>query len=297
MLTNIGIHFFDLLGWLFGPVRQNVVHLREAARAAGLLQFDARGCAGICRPTAATCRSSRSPARRRPTAPSRLTARRSNSPKDSPICTPGLSTGAGGTRLRHRRCASVDRADQPDPQRQGSPRARGVAPLAHTKGPVMTRYRHVSSRSLQTGVVGLVAVAISSAAIPAAAQARQGTYSFRTWPALPRMAATMAWGRRRDSTDRAASRLTAPGPSTLRTRPIARSARSPAPRRSPRWPVPRAARQCGWCRTGGPIQHPPRHRRRCRWNRLRRRHLQPFDPNDRAGRHSPDPGRTGGRLG
>lgn len=38
--TNIGIHFFDLLLWLFGGVRQSHVHLREAKRAAGLLELD-----------------------------------------------------------------------------------------------------------------------------------------------------------------------------------------------------------------------------------------------------------------
>lgn len=37
VVTNIGIHFFDLLLWLFGDVQQNEVHLREAKRAAGTL--------------------------------------------------------------------------------------------------------------------------------------------------------------------------------------------------------------------------------------------------------------------
>ena len=35
--TNIGIHFFDLLVWLFGPVTKAEVQLREAKRAAGTL--------------------------------------------------------------------------------------------------------------------------------------------------------------------------------------------------------------------------------------------------------------------
>ena len=35
--TNIGVHFFDMLCFVFGPVTFNVVHLREARRAAGLL--------------------------------------------------------------------------------------------------------------------------------------------------------------------------------------------------------------------------------------------------------------------
>ena len=35
--TNIGVHFFDMLSFVFGPVTFNVAHLREARRAAGLL--------------------------------------------------------------------------------------------------------------------------------------------------------------------------------------------------------------------------------------------------------------------
>jgi len=35
--TNIGVHFFDLLGYLFGPVTRNVAHVRDAQRAAGFL--------------------------------------------------------------------------------------------------------------------------------------------------------------------------------------------------------------------------------------------------------------------
>jgi UDP-N-acetyl-2-amino-2-deoxyglucuronate dehydrogenase len=37
--TNIGIHFFDMLEWIFGPVRYNIVHLGEPTRAAGLLEL------------------------------------------------------------------------------------------------------------------------------------------------------------------------------------------------------------------------------------------------------------------
>ena len=37
--TNIGVHFFDALQWLFGPVRQHRVHLREPERAAGHLDL------------------------------------------------------------------------------------------------------------------------------------------------------------------------------------------------------------------------------------------------------------------
>jgi len=35
--TNIGVHFFDMLSFIFGPATSNIAHLREARRAAGLL--------------------------------------------------------------------------------------------------------------------------------------------------------------------------------------------------------------------------------------------------------------------
>jgi len=38
--TNIGVHFFDMLTWVFGPVKQNVVHLHEPTRAAGYLELE-----------------------------------------------------------------------------------------------------------------------------------------------------------------------------------------------------------------------------------------------------------------
>jgi UDP-N-acetyl-2-amino-2-deoxyglucuronate dehydrogenase len=37
--TNIGIHFFDLLIWLFGDVQKNEVHHASAERACGLLEL------------------------------------------------------------------------------------------------------------------------------------------------------------------------------------------------------------------------------------------------------------------
>jgi UDP-N-acetyl-2-amino-2-deoxyglucuronate dehydrogenase len=40
---NIGIHFFDLLLWLFGDVEQSTVHLADARRMAGVLQLQ-RAC-------------------------------------------------------------------------------------------------------------------------------------------------------------------------------------------------------------------------------------------------------------
>lgn len=38
--TNIGIHFFDMLGWIFGKLKSNTVHLQEHDRAAGYLELE-----------------------------------------------------------------------------------------------------------------------------------------------------------------------------------------------------------------------------------------------------------------
>ena len=38
--TNIGIHFFDMLIWIFGKVQMNIVHLFEPNRAAGFLELE-----------------------------------------------------------------------------------------------------------------------------------------------------------------------------------------------------------------------------------------------------------------
>lgn len=38
--TNIGVHFFDMLGWIFGEVTKNTVHINTHDRAAGYLEFD-----------------------------------------------------------------------------------------------------------------------------------------------------------------------------------------------------------------------------------------------------------------
>lgn len=38
--TNIGVHFFDMLGWIFGEVKKNIVHIHTHDRASGYLEFD-----------------------------------------------------------------------------------------------------------------------------------------------------------------------------------------------------------------------------------------------------------------
>lgn len=37
--TNIGIHFFDALSWIFGDLKKNIVHVHSHDRAAGYLEF------------------------------------------------------------------------------------------------------------------------------------------------------------------------------------------------------------------------------------------------------------------
>jgi UDP-N-acetyl-2-amino-2-deoxyglucuronate dehydrogenase len=39
IVTNIGIHFFDMLSWIFGEAKGNTVHLMEENKAAGILQL------------------------------------------------------------------------------------------------------------------------------------------------------------------------------------------------------------------------------------------------------------------
>jgi UDP-N-acetyl-2-amino-2-deoxyglucuronate dehydrogenase len=37
--TNIGVHFYDMLSWIFGDVQKNQVHVRDNNKAAGYLEF------------------------------------------------------------------------------------------------------------------------------------------------------------------------------------------------------------------------------------------------------------------
>lgn len=38
--TNIGIHFFDMLQWIFGKRQLNIVHLSQPTKAAGFIEFE-----------------------------------------------------------------------------------------------------------------------------------------------------------------------------------------------------------------------------------------------------------------
>ena len=38
--TNIGVHFFDMLTWIFGDVKKNVVHISNNNKAAGFLELE-----------------------------------------------------------------------------------------------------------------------------------------------------------------------------------------------------------------------------------------------------------------
>ncbi|RMA58947.1 Gfo/Idh/MocA family protein [Ulvibacter antarcticus] len=38
--TNIGVHFYDMLSWIFGDVKENVIHLHTHDRASGYLELE-----------------------------------------------------------------------------------------------------------------------------------------------------------------------------------------------------------------------------------------------------------------
>lgn len=38
--TNIGVHFFDMLSWIFGGIKSNIVHVSNENTAAGFLELD-----------------------------------------------------------------------------------------------------------------------------------------------------------------------------------------------------------------------------------------------------------------
>ena len=38
--TNIGVHFYDMLQWIFGPVKENIVHVMSFDRVAGYLGLE-----------------------------------------------------------------------------------------------------------------------------------------------------------------------------------------------------------------------------------------------------------------
>ena len=38
--TNIGIHFYDMLTWIFGPVKENIVHVKSHDRVSGFLGLE-----------------------------------------------------------------------------------------------------------------------------------------------------------------------------------------------------------------------------------------------------------------
>ena len=38
--TNIGVHFYDMLTWVFGPIKKNIVHVHTHDRAAGYFELE-----------------------------------------------------------------------------------------------------------------------------------------------------------------------------------------------------------------------------------------------------------------
>lgn len=37
--SNIGVHFFDMLSWIFGPIEENIVHIKQADTNAGFMKL------------------------------------------------------------------------------------------------------------------------------------------------------------------------------------------------------------------------------------------------------------------
>ena len=38
--TNIGVHFFDMLSWIFGSLKENIININDHDRSAGYLEFE-----------------------------------------------------------------------------------------------------------------------------------------------------------------------------------------------------------------------------------------------------------------
>ena len=85
--TNIGVHFFDMLLWIFGDVRHLEVHISNGRKMAGFLELRRPMSAGFSRWGGRTSPWKPQGKGSSRTAPSPLTRKRSNSPKASPIST------------------------------------------------------------------------------------------------------------------------------------------------------------------------------------------------------------------
>jgi UDP-N-acetyl-2-amino-2-deoxyglucuronate dehydrogenase len=106
--TNIGIHFFDLVLWLFGAAKESAVHLHETHRMAGVLELERARVRWFLSTDAADLPLRRFQAKRRRTARSPWTGARSSSARVSAICTRGSTrrsspAAASGSRTRDRR--------------------------------------------------------------------------------------------------------------------------------------------------------------------------------------------------
>ena len=112
--ANIGIHFFDMLIWLFGkPLRSSDVHLRDPTRcpACPRARARARALVPLGRPARPAVRPRTPGGKTDVPFARRSTARRSSSPTASPTCTRASTDDIlARRRLRHRRRAAVDRA-------------------------------------------------------------------------------------------------------------------------------------------------------------------------------------------
>ncbi len=159
IVTNIGIHFFDLLLWLFGrrarlrgaPARADADGRASRARARRVRWFLSTD--------PPTCRSRRSRARRRRSDRSRSTAKRSSSATASPISTRASTkkcwpAAASASTTRGRRSSwrtasgrrRVDRAARRAASEAGAAMSVRLAYFAHESGYVDEAARSATAR-------------------------------------------------------------------------------------------------------------------------------------------------------
>lgn len=82
--TNIGVHFYDMLSWIFGDVQKNIVHVASHDRVAGYLELKRARVRYFLSINADTLPENAVEGEKTPIAPSTLTARNLSSARDSP---------------------------------------------------------------------------------------------------------------------------------------------------------------------------------------------------------------------
>jgi UDP-N-acetyl-2-amino-2-deoxyglucuronate dehydrogenase len=84
--TNIGIHFYDMLTWIFGDVKENIVHVLSHDRAAGFLELERARVKWFLSINENALPEQYALRENAPSGRLQLTEMRSNSVRDLPIC-------------------------------------------------------------------------------------------------------------------------------------------------------------------------------------------------------------------